>query len=253
MVDGYCLPRIPLKVFAAGEQAHVPLLLGWNSEELPYQAIMGTAEPTPESFAAVLQTMYGDQAGEALRLYEASTVEEAMQSATDLAGDGFTGYSTWKWSELHGQTGGHPVFRYLYAHPRPPMRPEMGDAVAGLAGGVISGPAAQTQRLPAPRGAVHSAEIEYAMGNLATNTVYAWTPDDEKLSELMQAYYANFVKTGDPNGPGLPYWPPANQGDSVQVMQLDVDAHAQPEQHRERFLFLDRDFTTKNTKDTKIP
>ncbi len=161
-VDGYFLPRLPAEIFAAGEQAHVPLLVGWNSEEMSYPFVMGTDPPTPENVAKVLRTRYGEDADEARRLYPASTDEEAVQSATDLAGDCFIGYSTWKWSDLHGRTGGRPVYRYLYAHPRPPMTPEMGDAVAGLAGGVVTGPEAQAQRLPAPRGAVHSADIEYA-------------------------------------------------------------------------------------------
>jgi para-nitrobenzyl esterase len=242
VVDGYFLPKPPIEIFAAGEQAHVPLLIGWNSEELPYQGIMGMTEPTPENVATMLQTLYGGLAGAALQLYPASTAEEAIQSATDLASDRFTGYSTWKWGDLHGQTGEAPVYRYFYTHPRPPMRPEMGDAVAGLAGGVIVGPEAQEQHQPAPRGAAHSADIEYFMGNLATNTVYAWTENDYQLSELMQAYYANFVKNGDPNNAGLPAWPPANRGDSTPVMQLDVEAHVEPEQHRERYLFLDRQY-----------
>jgi para-nitrobenzyl esterase len=116
----------------------------------------------------------------------------------------------------------------------------MGDAVAGFAGGVISGPAAEEQRREPPRGAVHSAEIEYAMGNLATNLVYAWTPEDQRVSALMQSYYVNFIQTGDPNGAGLPDWPTANGGAGVQVLRLAVESRAEPEQGRVRYLFIDQ-------------
>jgi para-nitrobenzyl esterase len=86
---------------------------------------------------------------------------------------------------------------------------------------------------------VHSAEIEYALGNLSTNKVYAWTPEDYKVSNLMQEYFANFVKKGDPNGPGLPAWPAVKSGSPVLVMRLDVESRAEPEKHRDRYLFLD--------------
>ncbi len=52
------------------------------------------------------------------------------------------------------------------------------------------------------------------MGNLATNAVYAWMDEDEQLSELMQQYFAHFVRNGDPNGSGVPQWSPANAGDT---------------------------------------
>ena len=89
-------------------------------------------------------------------------------------------------------------------------------------------------------GAVHSAEIEYAMGNLALNKVFAWTDDDRKVSHTMQGYFENFIKTGNPNGPGLPNWPmgaPDASG-NVQRIRIDVETKAEPEP-RARYLFQD--------------
>ncbi len=185
--------------------------------------------------------LYGEHVDEVLALYPGATAEQAEQSATELAGDRFTVFSTWKWADAHRKTGS-PVYRYYYAHPRPPMVPEMGDAVAGLAGGIIrdANEAAEAMLMPPAKGAVHSADIEYAMGNLATNRVYAWTAEDEQLSELMQSYYANFIKTGDPNGPGLPAWPAAGAGPEMQVMVWDVHPHVITDGHRARYEFHER-------------
>jgi para-nitrobenzyl esterase len=238
-VDGYFLPKSPLEIFQAGEQSHVPLLIGWNSEEQGWRSVIRSGDPTPENYSKAVHELYGDRAEEVLKLFTGSTPDEIMDAATALASARFTAFSSWKWADLQMKTGGKPVYRYLYARPRPAMRPEMGNAVAGLAGGVIRGEQAQANRRPAPRGAVHSAEIEYAMGNLDTNKVYAWTADDHKISDVFQSYYANFVKSFDPNGPGLPKWPAATPA-SVQVLTIDVVTRAAPESHRDRFLFVDQ-------------
>jgi para-nitrobenzyl esterase len=65
------------------------------------------------------------------------------------------------------------------------------------------------------RGAIHTAEIPYALGNAARN----WTDADRALSEAMTAYWVNFAANGNPNGNGLPLWPEF-KGDGGKTMIL---------------------------------
>ena len=245
-VDGYFLTKTPNEVFAAGEQARVPLLAGWNSAEIPYQALMWGDMPTPENYAKKVKMLYPDHVDEVMKLYPGSTQEEVIKSATALASDRFIVYSTWKWQELCAQTGGKPVYAYIFSRPRPAMVAAMGNAKPGLAGGVIKGGATEAPNKMPPSlvGAAHASEIEYALGNLGGNKVYAWTPDDYKVSATMETYFANFIKTGNPNGAGQPEWP-ANKGSITQYINIIVNTVAQPADDRPRYLFLDRSFSEK--------
>jgi para-nitrobenzyl esterase len=47
-------------------------------------------------------------------------------------------------------------------------------------------------------------EIEYAVGTLPLNKLFAWTLGDYKVSATMQGFFATFIKTGNPNVVGLP-------------------------------------------------
>ncbi|HVF42838.1 MAG TPA: carboxylesterase family protein, partial [Pyrinomonadaceae bacterium] len=100
-VDGYFFPEDPAAIFAAGGQARVPLLVGWNTEEMTWLALLQGKEPTPENYASAVRALYGPNAGEVLKVYPASTRDEVVAAATDLAGDRFIAYSTWKWADLH--------------------------------------------------------------------------------------------------------------------------------------------------------
>lgn len=211
-VDGYFLAEAPAVTFTAGRQAHVPLLLGSNSQEGFYPAILQKATPTPAHYRAALERMFGAKAADALTLYPGNTEAQVKHSATALAGDLFIAHSTWRWMDLQHRTGKAPVYFYYFAQPRPAKRKPA--------------PGEQTDV-----GAVHSGEIEFALGNLDGNAVYAWTPADRTVSQVMQDYFANFIKHGDPNGSGLPAWPAVRESKGGLLRQT-IDAHTRTEVDR---------------------
>lgn len=216
-IDGYFLPESVSAIYAHGRQSHVPLLAGWNADEGHYEAILEKAEPNVANYIARMHTLFGDKADTLLKLYPAGTDEQAKRSAQDLAGDRFIAYSTWKWIEMHAATGNSPVFRYQFDDAPPPSA---------------------AQRTTPPLGAYHSAEIVFVFETLASDD-RPWRPEDEKVSDLMSSYWANFAKTGDPNGPGLPPWPAYRSQSGYEVMHLSASPHATPDEHRARYEFLD--------------
>ena len=240
-IDGYFLPKSPYAIFEAGEQAHIPMLAGWNSEEMNAEMVMGKEERTKENFFKMIQKLYPDHTYEVSQLYNPISDEDVEQVATSLASDRFISFSTWKWIDVQVKTGTKPVYRYLFSRPRPNMVAAMGNAAAGLAGGVVKNTTGKpVPKIPGATGAVHSAEIEYAMGNLATNKVFDWTPEDYKVSKTIQEYFANFIKTANPNGPGLPQWPAISGSKNVQFINIDVNTKLETEKNRERYLFMDK-------------
>ncbi|MEP7279229.1 MAG: carboxylesterase family protein [Bacteroidota bacterium] len=238
-VDGYFFPTEPVNIYAAGTQALVPLLVGWNSMEGNAESITGK-QPTKTNFTMAVENLYGAAAPGILKVYQPANDGEVVQIATDLASDRFIGFGTWKWSDMHSNTGKHPVYRYLYARPRPVMRAEMGNATARLAGGITRNKDSVVKKTPPAAGAVHSAEIEYALGNLRTNRVYDWQPEDYMVSAIMQRFFVHFIKTGNPNGLGVPVWSAVVPGSPAPVMHIDVNTRAEIEKNRPRYLFLDQ-------------
>jgi para-nitrobenzyl esterase len=229
-IDGYFFPKSPLEIFEAGEQAHVPLLVGWNSAEIPYQAFTGGDMPTPENYAKKVKQQYPADADEVLKLYPGNTQEEVIKSATALASDRFIVYSTWKWADLQSKTGKNPVYRYLFSQPRPQTESDIKNAAAS--------------KMPAQLvGASHASEIEFAMGNLQYDKFYPWTATEYKVSTTMENYFANFIKTGNPNGKGLPKWDANTNGSPVKFMLIDANTHQETEQDRGRYLFLDKQYS----------
>ena len=231
VIDGYFMKESADEVFEKGQQAQVPLLAGWNSlEGHPAQVLQGQA-PTLQNYKNALKAQFGDMTDEIFEAYGIMTDEDVLsQKGLDLASDLFTGFPTWKVCDYHVKTSSQPVYRYHYMHPRPQVSAKMGDKVGALAGGVREKTAeekkSEAQQPAIAPGAVHSADIEYAMGTLDTNEYYDWQDEDYAISKLFLTYYANFCKTGNPNGEGLPQWTPITKEnlDAAPVMKIDVES-----------------------------
>ena len=209
-VDNYFMPEKVAAVYAAGQQSKIPLLAGWTSAEMGMAVAMNPQKPTASTFPDKLKEQFKDQADAAARVYPTTTDAEALQSAADLASDMFIAYSTWKWIEVHAKTA--PVYRYRF------------DRALPEANG--------SNRF----GAAHASDIEYSFNTLDSKKA-DWTPEDREAARAMAGYFANFVKTGNPNGPGLPPWP--EFGKTREVMVLDAVSKAIPEPGRARYEFID--------------
>jgi para-nitrobenzyl esterase len=240
-MDGYFLAKSLPEIALAREQAKVPLLAGTNTEEQGSRSVLGAGDPTPETLTNAIKKFYGEKADPVVKAYAATTTDEVFEAATHLASARFISYGTWKWTELQAETSGKAVYRYLYARVRPaylgmPGQPPPAPPAAPRGGDAARAGATQPR---APRGAAHSAEIQYAMGNLDLDNRYAWEPADREVSKTMQGFFVNFIKTGNPNGAGLPNWPAYKADSGYQRMRIDAKSQAEPEPHRARYLALE--------------
>ncbi|SFO42081.1 para-nitrobenzyl esterase [Algoriphagus ornithinivorans] len=241
-IDGYFLPKTLPEIFEAGEQAQVPLLAGWNSAEIPGMAFMQGKPFTEEAFIEKVKETYPQEWEEVLKLHPHNTPAEVEWAATNLAADRFISYSTWKWLDLHAKNSNQPVYRYLYSKLRPPLKDQ--NLMPGLAGGTIE---RNGQEAPKALGAPHACEIEYAMGNLPLVKEYAWTAEDYKVSNQMQSYFANFIKTGNPNGEGLAQW--SSMGGNIPnppYLIIDVTSKEERSNVEARYQFHDRYYSKKD-------
>ncbi len=238
VIDGYFYPKSLPDIFKAKEQAQVPLLLGWNSAEIPGMAFMQGLPYTEENYIKKVKEAYPNDYEEVLRLYPHGSEKEIELSATALASDRFIAYSTWKWFDLHRKNSSQPVYRYLYSKLRPPLIDKT--LTPGLAGGTVK-KEENAFKMPEPIGAPHACEIEYCMGNLNLVNDYGWTEADFKVSETMQNYFVNFILKGNPNGGDFPEWSVAEASDATPpVMIIDVESKAVDAQNDARYLFLDK-------------
>jgi para-nitrobenzyl esterase len=180
IVDGYVLSEPIPQIFAEGKENKVPLLIGWNADEAFVAGFKKKAD-----FIKQAKEQYGADADEFLKYYPAGTDEEAARSQIKLSRDKMFAVSGYKWAGLQGAKDAKPVYVYYFAR-KLPATPDY-----------------------VKYGAFHTGEVAYVMDDLKFLN-RPWEPADFELANLMSAYWANFIKTSNPNGDSLSLWPAYN-------------------------------------------
>ena len=230
-IDGTFLKEPVYTTYSNHQESRVPVLIGSNTDEGAFLL------PTQRSSATELRTRIEGQFGSNSHLlrtaYPTDTAANLLRSELDsYADDGFN-YPMWKWAELHRQTG-LAVYYYVFGRVLPTLP---GQSYKGIPRNQI--------------GAFHGDEVPYAFGNLdlvASNALDGaprkgrWETVDYSLSRTMFGYWVNFVKTGNPNGPGLPTWPRYEKSAGNPLMRFNSYAEVRPDERTSRMNLLDAAF-----------
>lgn len=202
--DGKVLPSAR-QAFEEGRFSDVPLLTGWNADD----RVSGNPPTSPKEFLADAKKQYGGRAGEYLQLFPAGNELELQQTLNTIGVLGF-GFQNYTWARLQTEKGQKDAYLYYFTRV-PPGEPNFG--------------------------AFHSAEFSYALHTLR-NWNRPFEQADYKLEETMSDYWVNFVKTGNPNGAGLPEWPIFDPENPL-VIELGTEVKTRAMPYWEQMKFME--------------
>ncbi|MBU2886174.1 carboxylesterase family protein [Gilvimarinus agarilyticus] len=194
VVDGWVFPQSIRDLHQSGKRADVPVMLGFNADEVSvfHRARLVDAVPaSSDAYVKSIRERYGNISEDFLRLYPS---DDLLTSVYHAGRDRVAGYGAETLARYSSKVSS-PTYLYYMAH-RPPYADE---PVAGV---------------NVTKGVAHCADANYFYGrNLhAEIGETGITAADQELSQLMFNYLVNFIKTGKPNQDGLPGWPSYDTG-----------------------------------------
>lgn len=208
VVDGKAITGDIYKLYEEGKYNDVDVIVGYNSDEgslFVYQM--------PIDKYNDMANAYGPMAAKLKEAYPATNDTEALYAVQDIFRDTAFGWGTWAWANLQSKTGKGNVYMYYFAQQ------------------------SQNSLRKDTRGATHVAEMPF---------IYDWhwgtmTETEKHMAQIMPKYWINFVKTGNPNADGLPYWTTYKQGEAT-VMNMHEGFHLTPAPNQKQMNFWEELF-----------
>jgi para-nitrobenzyl esterase len=191
-IDGYVFPDDIYKIYAAGKQNPVPVLVGSNADEGTSLVAPMLIPTSKDRFLEACRRKYADMTDQFLKVYPVEGDDDVRDAFLHGFRDEVFTWEMRTWARLTYKSGGKA---YVYYFSRVPPRPGH-------------------EKL----GAYHAAEIIYAFNNLG-KAPWPSQPVDQSLADAVSSYWANFATHGDPNGGNLPSWP-AYDADRQRYIEL---------------------------------
>jgi para-nitrobenzyl esterase len=202
ILDGRLTVETAQSAYEAGRQMRVPLMIGSNSADFVGFISADTKE--------ALFSQFGEGKAEAIAAYDPNGTEE-LSTLLVMAGTDRVQAEPARFTASAFVAKGAPAYAYRFSYI----------------------PASMQQQLR--NGVPHGAEIPYVFNNLGARRGATLTPQDQEVARMVNTYWANFAKTGDPNGQGMPKWPLYNPSkDEILEFRPDGSPVAAPDPRKAR-------------------
>jgi para-nitrobenzyl esterase len=209
ILDGKLVVETAQSSYEAGRQARVPLIIGSNSAEVPAGFVNANSKED-------LLSMFGSLRDEVISAYDPDCTTEFARMLSMINTDKV-------WAEPARFTAntfaakGYPAYIYLFSYVPASMQ--------------------QMMRF----GAAHGSEIPFVFDNLQGRNGATVAPKDQEVARMMNTYWVNFAKSGDPNGNGLPKWSVYNpkKGEIIEF-RLDGSAISAPDPKKARLDVIEK-------------
>ncbi len=202
ILDGRLIVETSQSAYEGGRETLVPLIIGSNSADFVGFISADTKE--------ALFSQFGQHRADAIKAYDPDGTAD-LRTLLTMAGTDRVQAEPARFTAAHFVAKGAPAYVYRFSYVSASMR--------GWS----------------PNGAPHGAEIPYVFDTVGSNPRATPAAEDLVVARTVNAYWANFAKTGDPNGPGLPRWPrydPAK--DEIIEFKPDGSAAAEPDPRKAR-------------------
>ena len=206
IIDGYVLPTDVRKIFETGKHNDIAIMLGWVMGDA--DLAMGSPQ-SAEKFREMATATYGEKVDEFNQLLPSATDDELKRSQGKLALLRFAGFPDYEWANWNK----HNSFLYQFSY-------------------------VPTDKPGFPNyGAFHTSEVPFALHSLS-KWDRPWKDIDYVVEKFMTSYWVNFVKSGYPNGNGLPEWKPFDKAQG-NIMELGEQPVLKQDIFKKEFSFME--------------